>query len=186
MRLFVALSPPAGTREHLADWAARVVGETPGTRRVPPRNLHVTLRFLGVVDAASLAGLAGVLDGVARRHSRLRLRLTAPGVVPPRGRARLGYFGIEASPELERLRTDVASGLEKLLGLERDTRPFRPHVTLARCRPAWQREMVDRWKSARWPHRERAFEVTYVELMESRLSPSGAEYHAVDRVLLEA
>ena len=186
MRLFVALSPPEETRRRLADWTRHLVGEVPGTRCVPARNLHVTLRFLGEVEDDAVADVLGGLENVARRHPALALALLSPGVVPPRGKPRLGYYGLESTGELGRLRAEVAARLEVLLGLETERRPFRPHLTLARCRPAWSRGVAERWTSAEWPHPDRAFEITYVELMESRLSPSGAEYRPVGRFRLEA
>ena len=47
MRLFVAISLPEDVRDELA----RLGHGLPGARWVAPENLHLTLRFIGEVDA---------------------------------------------------------------------------------------------------------------------------------------
>jgi hypothetical protein len=62
LRLFLALRVPDGSVAELTAWQER---ELRG-RLVPPRNLHVTLAFLGSRPCAELPGILEVLERVAR------------------------------------------------------------------------------------------------------------------------
>ena len=59
MRLFFALWPGDACRAALARAAAPAILAIDGTP-VPPRNLHVTLAFLGVVPGRNFAGLVQI------------------------------------------------------------------------------------------------------------------------------
>jgi 2'-5' RNA ligase len=58
-RVFFALRPDAETAEHLSALAGHLVAGLPdkAMRIVPAQNLHMTLAFIGAVDAAQLATL---------------------------------------------------------------------------------------------------------------------------------
>ncbi len=123
-RCFIALTPSAATRGRLAALAT-----SPKARAVAAQDLHLTLAFLGVLTRAQATTLAQALPGLA-----------AP--LPP-----LAFAGMECWPHPQRPRVQVATFalpdelyavVQRLhpllisLGLPIDSRPFRPHVTLAR------------------------------------------------------
>lgn len=99
-RLFFALWPAAKLRDQLTRAAALVPpGDNPATYRVKPERLHLTLAFLGELDARQIeaaitAGDAVVADGFSLRIDRVGHFDTAnvawlgPSVIPP-GLARL-------------------------------------------------------------------------------------------------
>ena len=65
MRLFVALEIPSAVRDNLATLmgelrAADAAPAKSKARWVRPENLHVTLKFIGYVDAASSSPFAGL------------------------------------------------------------------------------------------------------------------------------
>ena len=77
-RLFVAVWPPA----HVVDAVTELVPARPGLRRVPPHQLHVTLRFLGDADVEAVRAR---LDGAALAGGDRRAR---PGDSPARAERR--------------------------------------------------------------------------------------------------
>ncbi len=136
MRLFVALEPPPGVRDALADWARTAVGEDPQLRLVAPAALHLTLAFLGERDAAEVPLLAPAL---ARALGR--------GLVPPRDAHVLEPLWLAprrphvltvavADPGglLLSLHARVVAAVADAIDWEPERRAFRPHVTLARVR----------------------------------------------------
>lgn len=126
MRLFFALWPSPTRRQALAAATARAVSQADG-RAVPPANLHVTLAFLGAVPADRLPEL--VLAGRQGGYRAVELDFD-----------RLEYW---PKPKVVVAMTSVtpAAGVELVdrlwqrlepLGFPRDSRPWRPHMTLVR------------------------------------------------------
>ncbi len=130
MRAFVAIELPERLRRLVEDFAVAQRARLPKARWIPAANLHVTLAFLGEVDDLTLGRYCARLDDVASLHRQLRLRTDRAGAFPPRGRARVLWLGIGEDPELTSLQTGIADAI----GLAIDEQPFRPHVTMARCR----------------------------------------------------
>lgn len=94
--------------------------------------LHLTLRFLGPVPAEQVDALARQLDELAAGHAQIELAIAAAGAFPSATRPRTLWLGIDDGREsLTTLATDLNRGLETL-GWPPETRPFRPHLTLAR------------------------------------------------------
>ncbi len=186
MRLFVAIPLPEALRVELVDWARGGRDILGAARFVEAPYLHLTLRFLGEVEGERTRELLQSLALASAGHRRLDLTLAGPGTLPRRSRARVACLDVEAGAALGRLREAMAGACEETLDLPRDTRPFRPHVTLARTRRPWRASACGAWRARPCPLRGRSFAVTYVSLMESVLSPTGARYSSIGRVDLEA
>jgi len=185
-RLFVAAWLPPGAAEEAAEVIGRLREHGAEARWVPRGNLHVTLRFLGDVDEDLVPVTADALPPVARGIAPFALRLAGLGTFPPRGEPRVAWIGVDAGlEELGRLavRTEKALLQAGVLPAP-DPRPFRAHVTVGRPkRPGG----LGRWQNLL---RETAFRggahpLEEVRLVESRLSPRGAEYVPVARFPLE-
>lgn len=147
---------------------------------VPPANLHVTLRFLGDVDVATVSALAEVLAPVARDHApiglALRGLLALPSPEVPRVLALAVTEGHDALAALARA-VDAAC-FE--LGFPHDPRPFLGHVTLARVKHA---EGALDVLAAHLPRHLDASTATVdaITLWRSDLTRLGAEHHALAR-----
>lgn len=108
----------------------------------------------------------------------VRLRLAGAGTFPPRGAPRVLWVGVasgsgtEAAAELSTLdRTARAvARAARSAGLEVERRPFRPHLTVGRWRPAdpADRGVVDALTGYRGP----PFRVAEVALVRSHPGPA--------------
>jgi len=125
-RLFFALQPDSMAREALATLATDLVSRF-GGRAVPALKIHLTLVFLGEVEAGGIDRARGAAQGVAARafvlsmdrvggFARQSLAWVAPGAVPP---------------ELAMLHDSLAARLREA-GFTLEKRRFSPHVTVAR------------------------------------------------------
>jgi len=102
---------------------------------VPPRNMHLTLQFLGEVDPARTDALGAALAPLGARPA-LTLGLGGLGAFPSVERPSVLWVGARTGvAELTELATAVAGALEPL-GFAPEARPFHPHLTLARVRRA--------------------------------------------------
>lgn len=182
MRLFVAVEIDERIRREAARVGERLAEALgPGGRRavtwVAPANMHLTLRFLGEVEegvAAELrARIARPFDTAA-----FRLAVSGLGAFPPGGAPRVFWLGLaEGAEGLGRLHDEVEARLDGL-GFERETRPFRAHLTLGRVKAPLGAGA--RTALAATPAADIGWcEVSQVTLFESRLSPRGAVYTAL-------
>ncbi|MEJ2577123.1 MAG: RNA 2',3'-cyclic phosphodiesterase [Gammaproteobacteria bacterium] len=125
-RLFLALWPDAAARQGLAA-LARAVALPAGARRVHPEDLHLTLQFLGAVPLERLPAVREAAAGVEAEP--VGLELTRVGCWP---RPRVAWCAPDETPaELSGLVARLGARLAAV-GYPAESRPFRPHVTLAR------------------------------------------------------
>ena len=127
MRLFVALVPPP---EALAELAAALAAlpDTPGVRWTRSEQWHVTLAFLAEVDDRKRDELAERLTRVAHRHAPPTLALAGGGRF---GKQAL-WTRVEGDRTALRRIADSVRAAARRCGLPTDSRPYRPHLTLAR------------------------------------------------------
>lgn len=124
-RLFLALWPDDAVRAELESACRRLTLH--GGRMIAPRNLHVTLAFLGAADAARrtcIEQAAGAVAGRAFEFALTRVEWRRKG----------GMAWLTASDVPPALRELIASLNAALLpcGHAPESRPYRLHLTLAR------------------------------------------------------
>jgi len=130
MRLFVAVVPPEPVLDEVAAGAEPVRARWPDLRWTVRAQWHLTLAFLGQVDAEVVPGLADRLGRAAVRHRPLRLGVGGAG----RFGGQVLWLGVRGdTAPLARLATSVAAGSRRA-GVAVETRPYTPHLTLARAR----------------------------------------------------
>lgn len=175
-RLFVALDPPESVRAALIALRA----DLSGARWSAPEQMHLTLVFLGGVDEARVTGIETALADVTSGPITVALeRLEA---FPNRRAPHVLVARVAASPALLGLQMQIARGLGTV-GITLETRPFRPHLTLARLKHP-DREGVRDFLSQPCP--ERTFEVTAFHLYASALTPEGSHYWQIRSFALSA
>jgi 2'-5' RNA ligase len=155
---------------------------------LPPEAMHVTIHFLGVVDDASVPVVREVV-GPASETPVFVLGLGGLGVFPPTGPARVVWIDVTMGTEsLQRLHEELGKRLRSLglgMAFETEQRPYRPHLTLGRFRRPGSADVRRVVTSARTtgPVESR---IDHVTLFESRPSPDGQVYVALERTRLLA
>jgi 2'-5' RNA ligase len=124
-RLFFALWPDDGVRSALAQTATDLLGKR--IKRVPAANLHVTLAFAGAVPIPVRECLEAAAGHI--RCPAIDLCIDHVGHWP---RPRIFWIGpTHIPPALWSLAGQLRSALGDC-GLQTETRPYQPHITLAR------------------------------------------------------
>ena len=132
MRLFLAIDPDPAVVAVLAAMQAELHARLPARRWSDPACLHLTLHFLGEVDAGRVPALAELLAGVAARTLAFKLSVDGLGAFPSDAAPRVVWAGVGGDRDaLAALHGALADGLVAL-GFSPDTRPYHPHLTLAR------------------------------------------------------
>jgi 2'-5' RNA ligase len=180
LRLFVAVWPDADTRRQLAGVLERLRQPDADVKWVPPENLHLTLRFLGDMDAERVPDLQECLARAVAPAAPFAVRYEELGTFPPRGAARVIWAGVaEGARELAALAVRVEKALLAGRFLSSpEKRPFRAHLTLGRPRSARGsaplRDLLGNLSFRSGTHL-----LGEVTLVESRLTPRGAVYSNV-------
>ena len=139
-------------------------------------SFHLTMKFLGSVQADDVPKIQEALKAV--KFDKIDLELDGLGIFKMYGRVRVVWIGLNANEALFDLQKKVEEALNPL-GFEREKRPFKAHLTLARVKFADDKKF------------EREFEELSVEslkcsldsfsLMQSVLKRTGAEYMEVEK-----
>jgi len=195
MRAFFALDLPDALADPLAaiqdDLAAAA-----GLRVTDPTQAHVTLKFLGEIDAGDEDTTAGddrpALDDVIAAGERavesaeadgapvepFDCEIAGLGVFPDLDYISVVWAGVgEGTAEL----TALHEALEReatALGVDPEEHAYTPHVTLARMDDARGKELVQRVVRERDPEFGR-FAADDVRLVKSTLTSEGPEYETV-------
>jgi 2'-5' RNA ligase len=186
-RIFIAINLPEKIKKELEKFQIRF-SELPA-RWVKPENLHITLAFLGYVRDEDLPKVIETTKEVALRHSPFSINLVKVCYAPPKVKPpRMVWVIGERNQELGNLQNDLQDSLTRInipqLKEERE-RTFIPHITLARIRKWEFRQMEPDERP--WINQEinLSFEVNLIEIMESHLKRSGAEYEILESVPLK-
>jgi RNA 2',3'-cyclic 3'-phosphodiesterase len=129
-RLFTGLELPAVVVGQLALLRGGVVG----ARWLEPEDYHITLRFIGDIDARTARDIDDTLSDICRPGAPIRFEgLSWFGGDKPRAIV----AKVKADPALMDLQAEQERRLRRI-GIEPETRKYTPHVTLARLRGAGQ------------------------------------------------
>lgn len=182
VRSFVAVEVPEQVRSRLGEVQDRLRARGYPVRWVRPEGVHLTLKFLGSVDAGLLPEIQAVLADAAAGFVPFGLGIEGFGVFPSFGRPRVLWLGMAGDLQtLVLLQKAVDDGL-KPLGFQPENRPFSPHVTLGRVPddiPADARLKMGRELKEFHVGKLGTWRVQSVHLVRSRLQPSGAVYSSL-------
>ncbi|MFN2385618.1 MAG: RNA 2',3'-cyclic phosphodiesterase [Thermoanaerobaculia bacterium] len=183
VRAFLAVPPDPGWVESAAELVSRLRPSLPDASWTRPPSWHLTLKFLGEVSEEVLEAFLEGFAPLAAERQAGELAARGPVALPRRGAARVlgvGFADTAGLEEIRRLAAD-AERIARREGAEREDRPFRPHVTLARVRHPWPREAVASYEAAVGAWKFPAWPAGGCALYSSRLSPDGAVHTPIAR-----
>lgn len=141
--------------------------------------LHLTLAFLGARPEGEQAILAALLEAFASGRQAFTLRTAELGGFPSLEWARVLWLGVAEEARLDALAGGLRARLEAA-GLPFDSKPFAPHITLARMKaPSQLRGLLT-------PPAPQTFMAERIVLYRSLRLPEGARYEALAEARLGA
>ncbi len=181
IRAFIAIELDDAQHRALAEVQARLQRDRAASRVrwVAPENIHLTLKFLGDVDAAKMVALQRALADVCASTPPFALRIAGVGAFPDTPRPTVIWVGVSGEVERAALLAQEIDAACAALGFAREARAFSPHVTLGRV----QRDAArgDRQKIGALIANAQvgelgALRVERLAVMKSELRPSGSIY----------
>ena len=188
VRLFTAIELPGETKRELArlqEELKRICGRCP-TRWVAAESMHLTLNFLGDVLLSKLGDISVAFQAVAT-FGAFELTLADLGAFPNLERPSVIWVGLDGNTD--RL-CKIQKSLEELLaglGFNSETRPFRPHLTLARVRDeatAADKKKLGQAMCSTIRQADCSVPVCAISLVKSQLTSGGPIYTVLSSVPL--
>lgn len=187
-RLFIAVAIPQEVKAKIeaAQSELRRALTGPGVRWTRREQFHLTLKFLGDVDAARVQPLEEAIRAACRGFGPLHMRAERVGFFPDSRPPRVVWAGVrDETDQLPRLQQAVDDATRDFTTEPTEER-FTGHITLARIK-AIRRPEADALGKAAAGMAERLFgqwPACEVELMRSVLSPQGARHTSLATIAL--
>jgi len=186
VRSFIAIELPDELKLGLTQLEAQLkMSKQPWVKWVDPYSIHLTLKFLGSIAIDRISEITRAMEEAIQGISPFHLEVKELGVFPNLRRVQVAWVGISGEVDkLSQLQQHLESNLAHL-GFAPETRPFTPHLTLARLR---NRASLDERQSFGQLIATTRFEVTYtikvdaISLMKSQLTREGAIYNQISSV----
>ena len=186
IRTFLAFELNTAIQESLSRFQKQCQSFLPPINWVKPQSIHLTVKFLGDVNHDQLEPLRRAVESVAQRSLPFGLQVKGIGGFPHLRMPRVLWAGI--SGQVEQLQ-NVVSLVEDVLvpiGFQPESKPFQPHLTLARIKQHSREVGVALAKSEIFeePPFFGDLPVDRLCLFKSELKPTGAVYQRLWEVPL--
>jgi RNA 2',3'-cyclic 3'-phosphodiesterase len=145
---FFAVRIPEETKLAIKDHLEKIKEKIPFSRWVHYQDIHITLAFLGSAPQDKLAEAQKNVIAALNGEKALSMKINKLGFFGSADSPRVFWADTEESKELQTIRKKVFIACEKA-GFQLETRPFRPHITLARKWAGslpFHKEMLDLWE----------------------------------------
>lgn len=181
-RTFIAIDPGQAIRDRLVSLQENLAKSGADVKWVEPKNLHLTLLFLGEVDQRDLVSVCRAVAETAAARLAFPMTLEKTGAFPNTRRPKTLWVGVgQGAQEVCAVHDSIETPLLELGCYRREGRAYTPHLTLGRVRADKSAESLTASlaKYADWRGGETT--VHEVLVMGSELNPDGPVYTVLGR-----
>jgi len=189
VRSFIAIELPDELKLGLAQLQAQLkIDKQPSVKWVNPYSIHLTLKFLGNIAVDKISEITRAIETAVQGMSPFHLEVKGLGVFPNLRRVQVAWVGINGEvAQLSQLQQRIDSNLAPL-GFAPESRPFTPHLTLARLRQ--QASLAEQQSFGQLITGTKftavyGFSIDSINLMRSELTREGAIYSRISLVRLK-
>ncbi len=145
-------------------------------RWVRPKNIHLTLKFLGDIKVFDIKNVGQVITESVKENGPISLQAKGIGLFPGIKRPRVIWIGLAGQMEpLIGLQKNLDENLERI-GFPKENRPFKGHLTLGRIKGKLNpKTLADAIKEFERFESE-VFDLSRIILFKSELTPKGSIY----------
>ena len=176
IRTFIAIEIPGNITSKIRELQEGIKVYGLKIRWVRSENIHLTLKFLGNVEAVKIGEIVEAISKTVEGFTPISLKVKDVGVFPGIKRPRILWVGLTGQLEsLLRLQKTLDENL-KVLGFPVEKRPFNGHLTMGRIKAKIDvKKFGDTLMEFRSFESE-TFTAAHIILYKSELKPSGAVY----------
>ncbi len=200
IRTFIAIELDGAQKRALDDLqsqfkreraAAKFAGSSTSNaiRWTAGENIHLTLKFLGNVDAEKMPALQSAVTGACADALPFVLKLDGVGAFPNINRPNVVWVGVQGDVEAATKLAQKIDDACAVLGFPREERAFSPHLTLGRVKRdaiTRERQSIGEMIANANARELGEFRVERVSVMKSELKPGGSVYSRLAVIELDS
>ena len=183
IRTFIAINISDDVRAAIAEFQGTLREHKADVKWVRPDSIHITLKFLGDVEATRIKEIARSVQEAVKPAEPFTVSVQGVGTFPNDRRPRVLWVGVRTGADIL---SDVAVRIDVALsdlGFEKEKRRYSAHLTLGRVRSTKGIEAVVRAMRA-LGFETKPFDVVEIDVMQSVLQRTGAVYSVLERIKL--
>ncbi len=184
IRTFIAIEIGSQIMQALDSYITNFQPEfSRGFKWVKPKNLHLTLKFLGETSPKMVIEIKKILDEIVTCHSSFALEVGGTGAFPSWSRLRTVWVGIQESQSLNSLYGLLDDRVSRL-GFASEGKKFSPHLTICRVAEYCDPKLITQLKNEIQAHPfPGLYKTTITDLIffKSVLQPSGPTYTPISK-----
>jgi len=184
IRTFVAVEIPSEVKAAMKGVQDTLRKSGADVGWVRPEGIHLTLKFLGGVDAETVDKLGAALEAAVKGVKTFSLDVKGIGVFPTPKAPRVVWVGISGEMDALGMLYEKVENVCEGLGFAREQRPFKPHLTLGRVKSPGGRGTLMRLIAESEGVELGVILASSASVMKSELKPGGAAYTEIRRILL--
>jgi len=152
---------------------------------VTPKNIHITLKFLGDVDTEQINSVKQTLANLFQNTRSFKVELSRLGAFPNIDRPRTLWVGLKDSKQrLSRIAVSLEKALGKI-GFQGDQKSFSPHITIGRIRSSKNISALSKSMSNYQISENCTQNISKIILFQSNLCPDGPIYKSLYQIKLK-
>ncbi len=184
-RTFIALEMNEDVQRYLEGVIRQMAHVLPRLRWVDPAGIHLTLAFLGELTDEQLTEAMQAAEATAHRMNPFSYRISRVGIFGSPKSSRVLWMGIdEPSGTLTCLHSMLNKELEQR-GFDVETRPFSPHLTLARVKApltSTEQKSLKEMLTKGGNVSSKEYAAQSIHVMKSELTRKGATYTSLSEI----
>lgn len=181
IRLFVALKIPDEALNRLLGVCNSIAPEELKFRWEPKEKLHLTLKFIGEVEENLIPEMKSELK-LIENFSEINCEINKFGLFYRFGDPSILWAGLKCSENLELISEELNNKLQKI-GVEKDNRKFKPHLTLLRVKRTVDEKLFNKFKNYKLD--PIPFKGNKISLIKSDLKKGGSVYTELENFKLK-
>ena len=183
IRTFIAIALPDEAQRVVTNLQNRLKGLAPPhtVRWTAIQNIHLTLHFLGDIEAAHVEKVGQALQSSIEASQPFTLTLGGLGAFPNMRRPRILWVGVQGDTEpLSAMHRRLGQALNTAIDFTPEKRPYSPHLTIGRIKQGVPsrhiKQLSQSLETEQAAGRLIKFDVTHISLIKSELKPTGSIY----------
>ena len=183
-RLFIAANVSEQTRSLIRAIQSDLHFMKNDIRFVSPRNVHLTLKFLGDVPVKQISPIVTKIESSVSSFQNFTYICDGTGVFPNPNRPRVLWLGITNGSENLKQLSELLNNALKDMPVQQEDKEYRSHITIGRAK-GFKESRLKLDEYLKYKFEKTLNPVTELVLFESILRPKGAIYSPLYRFKLK-
>ncbi len=185
IRTFIAIRFTDEIRNRIKVFADKFSSLPGNYRWVSPETMHLTLQFLGDIDARLIPKVMSACQIAVREVPPFRIELAGCGVFPNIKRPRVVWIGIKEGQNNVVALHGILSKQLTGIGLKLEERPYSPHLTFGRIKFLKKTAALKQAIEKNSSEIIGGLAVSKISVFRSELSPEGPSYKIMGETYLK-